>query len=136
MLENLFQIGLVIVTHGYIGEEMKRAVEFILKEKIRLQVVSVPDSENTEKNQELIEKAIHLAKQKQGVLIFVDLYGSTPANLCCKFLKPGEVELLGGVNLPMLLKACSCRDSYSLHAFVEFLQDYTRQRLPSMQGKE
>ncbi len=136
MADKQFQIGLVIVTHGYIGEEMKRAVEFILKEKVKLQVVSVPDSEDIQKNEQLIEQAIQVAKQKEGVLLFVDLYGSTPANLCCKFLKPGEVELLGGVNLPMLLKACSCRQAYSLHAFVEFLQDYTRQRLPALQRKE
>jgi len=136
MADSLFQIGLVIVTHGYIGEEMKSVVEFILKEKVSLQVVSVPDSENTQKNYQLIEKAIREAKKKEGVLILVDLYGSTPANLCCKFLKPGEVELLGGVNLPMLLKACSCQQAYSLHAFVEFLQDYTRQRLPALQKKE
>src|SRR4029453_8053445 len=119
------KIGVVIVTHGRIAEELIRATETIVKEKLLTMVpVSVLQSDETGHYSGHVEAAIAKVDQGGGVLLLSDMFGGTPSNLCHPFLKAGKVELVTGVNLPMLLKLATISDDLPLSEAVQFIKEY------------
>ena len=99
-------IGIVIVTHSQLGDALIDAAEFILGTRPDTMVsVSINLKENVDKLRKKIAKAIKEVDRNKGILILTDMFGGTPSNLSYSFLEEGKVEVISGVNLPILIKA-------------------------------
>ena len=97
-------IGVVVVTHGQLATELLNAAETIVGELPRFAAVSIGWHEDTGDAREEIAQALGRVQQGQGVLILTDMFGGTPSNLAMTFLGQDNVEVITGVNLPMLIK--------------------------------
>jgi PTS system mannose-specific IIA component len=103
-------IGILIVTHKQLGEALIGAAEFIIGRRPEaIESVSIDLSENADKLRAKIAQGIKTVKDEEGVLILTDMFGGTPSNLSYSFLEEGRVEVLSGVNLPILIQAVSLR---------------------------
>ena len=103
-------IGIVIVTHAQLGEALIEAAEFILGQRPEaIESISIDLSENAEKLRAKIVQGIKKVAGQDGVLILTDMFGGTPSNLSYSFLEEGRVEVLSGVNLPILIQAVNLR---------------------------
>jgi PTS system mannose-specific IIA component len=103
-------IGIVIVTHKQLGEALIEAAEFIIGRRPEATApVSIDLSENADKLRAKITQGIKDVKSEEGVLILTDMFGGTPSNLSYSFLEEGRIEVLSGVNLPILIQAVSLR---------------------------
>ena len=103
--------GILTVTHGNFGQILTETVEFILDKKVdNIFSVSVVANENPEILRKKIKQGINKVKSDKGVIIFTDMFGGTPSNLSYSFLEEGAVEVISGLNLPLLLKAVTIRD--------------------------
>jgi mannose PTS system EIIA component len=122
-------IGVLITTHGNLGNELIRAAELIKGGLKRVIHVSVDQSKSVEALKKEINTAIKKLDQGQGVLILTDLFGGTPSNLSLSFLKEGKVEVVTGVNLPMLLKLRDIKEGVSLIEFAKYIQDYGKKNI-------
>ena len=97
-------IGVLIITHGNLGNELIKASELIKGRLEGVLHVSVDQSKGVEEIKKEISTSIKKLDRGQGVLILTDLFGGTPSNISLSFLKEGKLEVVTGVNLPMLLK--------------------------------
>jgi len=107
-------IGLLIVAHCLFGEELLKAAEFIIGKLELIDVVNLNQSIDTEAIRNEIEQKLSGLNQGKGVIILTDMFGGTPSNISLSFLKEGEIEVLTGVNLPMLLSIAENRKKLSL----------------------
>lgn len=107
-------IGGIIVSHGKLGEELLNALTIILGEAPNIEAISLGWYDDVEESKKKISHSLKRVNQKSGVVIFTDMFGGTPSNLSYSFLKDGEVEIITGVNLPMLIKFVSLQRSNSL----------------------
>ncbi|MCD4742469.1 MAG: PTS sugar transporter subunit IIA [Desulfobacteraceae bacterium] len=104
-------IGILTVTHGNFGQILAETVEFILDKKIdNVLSVSVIADEDPETLRKKIKQGINKVKSDNGVIIFTDMFGGTPSNLSYSFLEEGSIEVISGLNLPLLLKAATMRE--------------------------
>ncbi len=128
-------IGILIVTHRQLGEALIDAAEFILGHAPEsTEAVSIDLNENAEKLRSKIKGAIKKVNGHQGVLILTDMFGGTPSNLSYSFLEEGRVEVISGVNLPILIKAVSARKSNSLSELAELLEAYGKKSISLASG--
>ncbi|MBW1813945.1 MAG: PTS fructose transporter subunit IIA, partial [Deltaproteobacteria bacterium] len=103
-------IGIVIVTHGQLGNALIDAAEFVLGSKPdNLVSVSIDLAKNADKLRDKISEGVNAVDDKMGILILTDMFGGTPSNLSYSFLEEGKVEVISGVNLPILIKAINTR---------------------------
>lgn len=107
-------IGGIIVSHGKLGEEFLNALTIILGEAPNIEPISIGWYDDVEDSKRKINASLKKVDQKRGVVIFTDMFGGTPSNLSFTFQKEGAVEIITGVNLPMLIKFCSLQRSNSL----------------------
>lgn len=107
-------IGGIIVSHGKLAEELLNALTIILGEVLNIEAISIGWYDDVEESKKKINKSLKEVDQKNGVLIFTDMFGGTPSNLSFSFLKDNQVEIITGVNLPMLIKFASLQRSKSL----------------------
>jgi PTS system mannose-specific IIA component len=117
-------IGVLITTHGNLGNELIKAAELIRGSIKGIIHVSIDQTKGVEDLKKEISTAIKKLDQGMGVLILTDLFGGTPSNLSLSFLKGGKVEVITGVNLPMLLKLPDIREGMSLKDFAQQVKDY------------
>jgi PTS system mannose-specific IIA component len=117
-------IGVLITTHGNLGGELIKAAELIRGSLKGIVHVSVDQTKGVEDLKKEISTGIKKLDQGQGVLILTDLFGGTPSNISLSFLKEGKVEVITGVNLPMLLKLPDIREGASLKEFAQYIKDY------------
>lgn len=117
-------IGVLITTHGNLGGELIKAAELIRGALKGIVHVSVDQSKGVEDLKKEISTGIKKLDQGQGVLILTDLFGGTPSNISLSFLKEGKVEVITGVNLPMLLKLPDIREGMTLKEFAQYIKDY------------
>ena len=117
-------IGVLITTHGNLGSEFIKAVELIRGNLKGVLHLSMDQNKGVEELKKEVATAIKKLDQGQGVLILTDLFGGTPSNISLSFLKPGKVEVVTGVNLPMLLKLSEAREGASLRDFSINIRDY------------
>lgn len=103
-------IGVVIVAHGHLAEELLATVEMIAGPMPRAKAVSILPKDSPEHIQASIESAIREVEEGHGVLVLTDMMGGTPSNVGITFLTENKVEVLSGVNLPMLLKLATGRN--------------------------
>ena len=128
-------IGIVIVTHSQLGEALIDTAAFILGSKPEATVaVSVDLNENPEKLRRQIENAIKKVQQEKGVLILTDMFGGTPSNLSYSFLEDGRVEVISGVNLPILIKATSARQEKALSDLATTLESFGKRSISLASG--
>jgi PTS system mannose-specific IIA component len=107
-------IGGIIVSHGKLAEELLNALTIILGETVNIEAISIGWYDDVESSKKKINESLKKVDQKNGVLIFTDMFGGTPSNLSFSFLKDNQVEIITGVNLPMLIKFASLQRSNSL----------------------
>ena len=104
-------IGIVIVTHGQLGDALIGAAEFIIGSRPEaMESVSIDLSQNADKLRSKIARGIKKVEGQEGILILTDMFGGTPSNLSYSFLEEGHIEVLSGVNLPILIQAANLRD--------------------------
>jgi PTS system mannose-specific IIA component len=121
-------VGVLIVTHGNLGKELILAAEMIKGPLDGILSVSVDAPENVESIRKDITAALKKVDTGDGVMILTDLFGGTPSNISLSFLKEGKVEVVTGVNLPMLLKL-DLRKQKTLAEFSFLIKDYGRKNI-------
>ena len=107
-------IGGIIVSHGKLGEELLNALTIILGEALNIEAISIGWYDDVEDSKKKINQSLKRVDQKIGVVIFTDMFGGTPSNLSFSFQKDDRVEIITGVNLPMLIKFVSLQRSNNL----------------------
>jgi PTS system mannose-specific IIA component len=119
-------IGVVVVTHGQLATELVNAAETIVGDLPHFAAVSIGWHEDVQDARDAIAAAIARVAQPAGVLIATDMFGGTPSNLGITFLEEDKVEIVTGVNLPMLIKAASLKDAPSLIDVARSLREHGR----------
>ena len=128
-------IGIVIVTHCQLGEALIGAAEFIIGSRPEsLESVSIDLNESAEKLRNKISQGIKSVKAKDGVLILTDMFGGTPSNLSYSFLEEGRIEVLSGVNLPILIQAASMRKKMKLDELASNLESFGKKSISLASG--
>jgi mannose PTS system EIIA component len=117
-------IGVLITTHGNLGNELIHAAESIKGTLKDVMHVCVEQTKGVEDLKKEIQNAIKKLDKGKGVLILTDLFGGTPSNISLSFMKEGKVEVVTGVNLPMLLKLSDVKEETTLNEFATFIKDY------------
>ncbi len=107
-------IGGIIVSHGKLAEELLNALTIILGEVVNIEAISIGWYDDVEDSKRKINQSLKRVDQKNGVLVFTDMFGGTPSNLSFSFLKGDTIEIITGVNLPMLIKFVSLQRSNNL----------------------
>jgi PTS system mannose-specific IIA component len=128
-------IGIVIVTHCQLGEALIGAAEFIIGSRPEsLESVSIDLSENADKLRTKIAQGIKKVEGQDGVLILTDMFGGTPSNLSYSFLEEGHVEVLSGVNLPILIQAATNRKKMKLVQLAANLETFGKKSISLASG--
>ncbi len=107
-------IGLVIVTHGRLAEEFVLAMEHVVGPQKHIDTVCIGPNDNMEVRRTEIARAVRAVDQGQGVIILTDMFGGTPSNLAISLLEQGRIEVIAGINLPMLIRLEKARRSMGI----------------------
>jgi mannose PTS system EIIA component len=107
-------IGLVLVTHGQLAEEFRRAVEHVVGPQENFETVAIGADDDMEQRRRDIVDAVTRADTGSGVIILTDMFGGTPSNLAISVMESGKIEIIAGMNLPMLIKLSSVRTSNNM----------------------
>jgi PTS system mannose-specific IIA component len=119
-------IGVVVVTHGQLATELLNAAETIVGDLPRFAAVSIGWHDDTEDARSEIEQAIVRVDEGAGVLILTDMFGGTASNLAMSFLSQEKVEVITGVNLPMLIKLANLAEQSDLLASARDMREHGR----------
>ena len=114
--------SIVVIAHGEIAKELVSAVNFILPEKprVRMTAVSIDASKDSKDFEKKVKAAIDTVDEGDGILLVTDMFGGTPSNISLMFLETGEMEVISGVNMPMLLKLGTVEEKTTLKEAVQF----------------
>ena len=119
-------IGIVLVTHGRLADELRSALEHVVGTQSQIEAIAIgPDDDITQRREQII-KSVHEVDTGEGVVVLTDMFGGTPSNLAISVMERGRIEVLAGVNLPMLVKLASIRRDASLDTAVQQAQDAGR----------
>ncbi len=127
-------IGLLIISHCDLGKELLNAAEFIVGRMEASDSISITETTASEKMLKVIANKIKALDRGQGVLVLTDMFGGTPSNLSLSFLKEEMVEVLTGVNLPMVVAVAQDRDNVTLTELGERAQQAGRRSI-ALAGK-
>ncbi len=128
-------IGILIVTHCELGSALIEAAEFIIGSPPENTLsISIDLNEDAEKLRKKISDGVKKVDHNQGVLILTDMFGGTPSNLSYTFLEEGRVEVLSGVNLPMLVKALNSRGKQELAELAGTVEAFGRKSISLASG--
>ena len=119
-------IGVVVVTHGQLANELVNAAEMIVGDLPRFTAVSIGWHDDVNDAREDILHAIERVRGEEGVLLLTDMFGGTPSNIGMTFLEKDRLEVITGVNLPMLIKLAGLRSSSDLLAVAKEMRDHGR----------
>lgn len=117
-------IGAVIITHGKLADSLAQAAESITGKAEGIRTLSVTSEDTTEGIRAALSFAIKEVSGGQGVVVFTDMFGGTPTNIALSLLETGKVEVITGVNLPMILKYISYREEKTMQELTLLLKDY------------
>ena len=112
-------IGIIIVTHGNLALELKSAMEHILGVQKNIEIICISSDDDLDERKNDIEGSIKKIDNNSGIVMLTDMFGGTPSNLAISFLKTGKIEIISGVNLPMLVKLIGLRDSNDLNEVAQ-----------------
>lgn len=115
-------IGIVLVTHGRLAEEFRLAVEHVVGAQKNFETVCIGADDDMEQRRADIVTAVATAETGTGVIILTDMFGGTPSNLAISVMDPGRVEVIAGVNLPMLIKLSSVRMNDDMNGSLQEAQ--------------
>jgi PTS system mannose-specific IIA component len=128
-------IGIVVVTHSQLGEALIEAAEFIVGSRPEGVVsVSIDLNQNVDKLREKVAAGIKKAGREEGILILTDMFGGTPSNISYSFLEESRVEVLSGVNLPILVQALNSRAKMGLSELAASLETFGRKSITLASG--
>ena len=116
-------VGIVLVTHPHLGEEFIRSAEMICGKMPRVLTISIDTRKEVEELRRGIAEAIKKVDEGDGVLILTDMFGGTPSNMSLAFLQEDQVEVLSGLNLPMMIKLSNCREGRSLKELAKMVKE-------------
>jgi PTS system mannose-specific IIA component len=119
-------IGMVLVTHGRLAAEFIDALEHILGPQKNVAAICIGPDDDMEQRREDILGAVADVDDGDGVVVLTDMFGGTPSNLAISIMKEAKVEVIAGVNLPMLIKLSDMRDGHSMAEAVEQAQESGR----------
>jgi PTS system mannose-specific IIA component len=111
-------IGLVLVTHGQLAAEFVRAMEHVVGPQEAIAAICIGPEDDMEARRADIAAAVAAVDQGRGVILLTDLFGGTPSNLAISLMEPGRVEVIAGVNLPMLIRLEGARKMMKVQAAV------------------
>jgi PTS system mannose-specific IIA component len=112
-------IGLVLVTHGRLAEELKAALEHVVGPQERVATICIGPDDDMERRRADIVDALAAVDDGSGVVVLTDMFGGTPSNLAISVMRAGTIEVIAGVNLPMLVKLASVRGDTPLVKAVD-----------------
>ena len=128
-------IGILIVTHRQLGDALIDCLDFILGQRPEaLDAVSIDLRENAGDLHHKLESGIKKLKADGGVLLLTDMFGGTPSNLSYSFLEDGRIEVISGVNLPMVIKAVNMRQEMPLTELAEHLESFGKRSISLASG--
>ena len=116
-------IGIILVTHGKLGESFIAALEHIVGPQIGMKAICIEPEDNMEQRRNDILSAVAEVDDGDGVVVLTDMFGGTPSNLAISIMDRADVEILAGVNLPMLIKLARLRESNLAHAVAAAQED-------------
>jgi mannose PTS system EIIA component len=119
-------IGLVLVTHGQLAREFRLALEHVVGPQQAIAEIAIGPDDDMEQRRQDILNAVSAVNNGAGVIILTDMFGGTPSNLSISVMKAGEVEVLAGVNLPMLIKLASVRGEDDMERALNCAQESGR----------
>lgn len=116
-------IGMVVVTHGRLAEEFIAAMEHVVGPQSALQAISIgPDDDMEQRRQDILD-AVTQVDEGNGVILLTDMFGGTPSNLAISIMDSTNVEVIAGINLPMLIKLASVRIDSTMEEAVSAAQE-------------
>ncbi len=119
-------IGLVLVTHGQLANEFRLALEHVVGPQQQVETISIGPDDDMERRRQDILAAVAEVNSGNGVILLTDMFGGTPSNLAISVMEPGTIEVIAGVNLPMLIKLASVRNDDNIEAALKEAQDSGR----------
>ena len=119
-------IGMVLVTHGRLAEEFIAAMEHVMGKQPSVRAVCIGPDDDIESRRSDIEKAAKVVDDGDGVVLLTDMFGGTPSNLAISLMGKPNIEVIAGINLPMLIKFATVRKTMGLGAAVDAAQDAGR----------
>jgi PTS system mannose-specific IIA component len=119
-------IGLVLVTHGRLAVEFRAALEHVVGAQPQIETVTIGPEDDVERRREDIVEAVERVSDGSGVILLTDMFGGTPSNLAISVMDTGRIEVVAGVNLPMLIKLASVRGEKPLALAVADAQEAGR----------
>ena len=122
-------IGVVVAAHGNLAHELVQTTGFIVGDQENVVALTVDPSRSVEEMKQAIKKAIKQVDTGDGILILTDMFGGTPANMSLSFLEEGKVEVITGVNLPMLIRLSQCWESMTLAEAAQSIVEYARKSI-------
>jgi PTS system mannose-specific IIA component len=123
------KVGVVIVTHYRLGEEFLQALRLIVPDAPRWRAVAVDPKQSVEEMRAAIADALAEANRGEGVLVLTDMFGGTPSNISLSFQKEHRVEVVTGMNLPMLIKLATLREEKPLEELASFIKSYGQRNI-------
>lgn len=117
------KIGAVLISHGSLANELLEAARQVCGETEHIVAVSIDWNDDVSMAEALIERGIKDVGDGNGVLLLTDMFGGTPTNIAAMFLKQGEIEVVTGMNLPMVLKIATQNRETTLSAFAEEVEN-------------
>jgi PTS system mannose-specific IIA component len=124
--EEFLMIGLVLVTHGRLAVEFRSALEHVVGPQRQIEAVTIGPDDDAEQARKQIVEAVKRVDSGQGVAILTDMFGGTPSNLAISVMSQPKVEVLAGINLPMLIKLAKVRETCPLEQAVAAAQEAGR----------
>ena len=119
-------IGMVLVTHGRLASEFRAALEHVVGPQSQVETINIMPDDDMEQRRKDILAAIHAVDSGTGVVLLTDMFGGTPSNLAISVMEGPKVDVVAGINLPMLIKLASVREEASLEQAVIQAQDAGR----------
>ena len=123
------KVGVVLVTHYGLGQEFMNAVRQIVPEDPGFRAVPIDPSQSVEEMRSAIADQLKAVDSGMGVLVLTDMFGGTPSNISLSFMKEHRVEVVTGVNLPMLIKLATMREEKPLEELAAFIKSYGRRNI-------
>jgi len=123
------KIGVVIVTHYRLGEEFLHAVRLIVPQAPDFHSVSIDPKQTVDEMRSSIADALKEADHGNGVLVLTDMFGGTPSNMSLSFVEGAGVEVVTGLNLPMLIKLATLTEEKSLEELATFIKSYGQRNI-------
>ncbi len=122
-------VGVLVICHGNLGQELVKTAEIIVGKLDQCLAISMDPKHTIEELKEIVGSHLKKVDDGDGVLILTDLFGGTPSNISLSFLQEGKVEVISGLNLPMLIKLASIRRDKSLEEIAPVIKEYGRRNI-------